>query len=143
VEADASNVRELAKGFEPSVVPDSPVPDNPVVEFVSLVTKIPEGRYAAILPGEDHLRFFKFDKPQTGKWAGYTFVKEQAGDTDHSVRSASRRLIIAGAIAEDPMEAMLTYGREIGRCGHCGRTLTDEDSRAAGIGPVCRRKLSF
>lgn len=31
------------------------------------------------------------------------------------------------------------YGREIGRCGICNRTLTDEESRRIGIGPVCRK----
>lgn len=28
-------------------------------------------------------------------------------------------------------------GRELGHCGVCGRTLTDEESRARGIGPIC------
>ncbi|MES2342166.1 MAG: DUF6011 domain-containing protein [Pseudomonadota bacterium] len=28
----------------------------------------------------------------------------------------------------------------MGECGRCGRTLTDEASRAAGIGPVCASK---
>jgi uncharacterized protein DUF6011 len=35
---------------------------------------------------------------------------------------------------------MVRYGQELGECGHCGRTLTDEASRAAGIGPVCASK---
>ena len=35
-------------------------------------------------------------------------------------------------------EAQVLFGREIGRCGVCGKTLTDETSRALGIGPVCR-----
>jgi len=30
------------------------------------------------------------------------------------------------------------YGRLIGDCCRCGRQLTDETSRALGIGPVCR-----
>ena len=46
-----------------------------------------------------------------------------------------RKIIAAGA--ED---AMRRYGREIGECGHCGRTLTNDASRAAGIGPVCAVK---
>lgn len=46
-----------------------------------------------------------------------------------------RRAIDAGAY-----EAMLRYGRLIGACGHCGRTLTNQESRDAGIGPVCITK---
>lgn len=42
-------------------------------------------------------------------------------------------------IAADPKAAMLRYGRELGECGHCGRTLTNDESRARGIGPVCAR----
>lgn len=42
-------------------------------------------------------------------------------------------------IAAGPKEAMLRFGREIGSCGHCGRTLTNDESRAYGIGPVCRK----
>lgn len=34
------------------------------------------------------------------------------------------------------------FGQLYGMCGVCGRTLTDETSIAAGIGPVCAGKLS-
>jgi Family of unknown function (DUF6011) len=34
-------------------------------------------------------------------------------------------------------ESMRRYGRQIGRCCKCHRTLTDLPSRQAGIGPVC------
>lgn len=48
---------------------------------------------------------------------------------------------ILARIAEEPAEASKRYGREIGCCGVCGRTLTDEVSRAEGIGPVCKAKF--
>lgn len=50
-------------------------------------------------------------------------------------------ITIARKIAEDPKAAMIRFGREIGSCAHCGRTLTDEESRERGIGPVCARKV--
>lgn len=31
------------------------------------------------------------------------------------------------------------YGKFTGRCGCCGRTLTDPDSKLCGIGPECRK----
>jgi uncharacterized protein DUF6011 len=37
-------------------------------------------------------------------------------------------------------EAMIRFGHELGMCGRCGIELTDDESRAAGIGPVCINK---
>jgi len=35
-----------------------------------------------------------------------------------------------------------TSGRITGKCGNCGRRLTDPASKLSGIGPECRRKTS-
>lgn len=45
------------------------------------------------------------------------------------------------ALTDDIPGALAAYGREIGRCGRCHRTLTDQDSRAAGLGPDCASKI--
>jgi hypothetical protein len=105
----------------------------------------PPGRYAILTPwatDPDKLHFFQIDAPDEGRWSGYVFVKEQASDEMHSVKG-ERGIQVIEEIAKDAREAMLRYGREIGKCGHCGRTLTDEESRAYGIGPVCRNKVRF
>lgn len=39
-----------------------------------------------------------------------------------------------------PLEDAKAFGRIYGFCVRCGRTLTDEESIAAGIGPVCSGK---
>lgn len=44
------------------------------------------------------------------------------------------------AIAADPTEAARQYGRDTGTCSCCGRQLTDPESVAAGIGPICAAK---
>lgn len=108
---------------------------------MGLELPFPSGRYAVVEDGV--VKFYKVDLVTEGKWSGHVFVKVQASDDLFAVRSPSARKEILDAIAEDPESAMLMYGQELGKCGHCGRTLTDEDSRAAGIGPVCRRKVSF
>jgi hypothetical protein len=41
------------------------------------------------------------------------------------------------ASAQDPEAAAVAYGKEYGRCSCCGRTLTDPESIARGIGPIC------
>jgi uncharacterized protein DUF6011 len=100
--------------------------------------EVPAGRYA--VEHEGTLKFYRVDRPTEGRWAGYTFVKVQASDDLYPVRGRAAASVLT-AIAADPREAMLRYGREIGSCGHCGRTLTDDASRAAGIGPVCATKF--
>lgn len=102
---------------------------------------VPAGRYAIEVDGT--LKFYVVDRPTEGRWAGYTFVKVQASDDTFPVRSREARTAILAQISDDVEGAMLRYGREIGRCGHCGRTLTNEESRARGIGPVCAGKMGF
>ena len=100
--------------------------------------EVAEGRYAVEMDGKLH--FFKVRRPDEGKWAGYTFVDEQAGPQEYPVKGPRTRVVLA-LIAEAPTEALIRYGHELGRCGVCGLELTDEDSRARGIGPVCASKL--
>lgn len=47
----------------------------------------------------------------------------------------AKKILAAGAY-----ESMILFGQKIGRCGHCGRELTNQESREAGIGPICRSK---
>lgn len=99
--------------------------------------KVEDGRYA-IIDG-DRVRFFQVNSPTSGRWDGYTFVNEQAGSELYSVRNAKQREDILRMIANDD-QALARYGQELGYCGMCNRELTDETSRAIGIGPVCRNK---
>lgn len=54
---------------------------------------------------------------------------------------AQRDAIVA--VCADPMGAAKLYGQETGRCSCCGRELTDADSIAASIGPVCAERYGF
>lgn len=45
------------------------------------------------------------------------------------------------AILADPKAAQVAYGHLTGTCGVCGRLLEDEQSVAAGIGPICAAKF--
>lgn len=46
-------------------------------------------------------------------------------------------------VAANPKEAAITYGRKTGQCSCCGRTLTNPESIALGIGPICAGRWSF
>lgn len=107
----------------------------------NLLATVPEGRYAVDL--DDKLRFYRVDRPTQGKWAGRVFLNVQASDDWHPVHDWNTKRVVFDLIAVDPQAALLRYGKELGHCGHCGRTLTDADSRAKGIGPICAAKLSL
>lgn len=47
------------------------------------------------------------------------------------------------AIAESPLEAAKQYGQKTKQCSCCGRELTNEESKALGIGPICAEKWGF
>ena len=101
---------------------------------------IPAGRYAIVDPLDDVLKFYRVDKPTEGQWKGFTFLNVYASDETYPIKNKEHKKAIMSEIAKDPQAAMTRYGHEIGRCGICGRTLTDETSRARGIGPICAAK---
>lgn len=104
-------------------------------EVAAQPVSVPAGRYAVEF-GET-LAFVQVDRPEEGRWAGYTFVTRQLGDDFVRVSRQQAATILDAIKADGPAEASKRYGRELGECGVCHRKLTNEDSRAAGIGPVC------
>jgi uncharacterized protein DUF6011 len=95
------------------------------------------GRYALVKDGVT--KFYRVSLGK-GQWAGRTFVNAQASDEQYPIRNTTERERILAEIAVNPAEAAQRYGVELGKCSRCGRTLTDETSRALGIGPECRKK---
>lgn len=104
--------------------------------------EVPEGYYAVTSrTGNNDLDFFAVDRPTEGRWAGYVFVKRViGGHVDTPVRGAEARMALEAIVEQGVSESQALYGREIGRCGACNRTLTDELSRELGIGPTCRNR---
>jgi len=102
---------------------------------------VADGRYAITLDGK--LRFFRVNTPTAGRWSGFTFVTEIfGGGAIKAIRGLEVRNEVLAGIANDP-KALARFGQELGSCGKCGRVLTDEESRAIGIGPVCREQLGM
>lgn len=110
------------------------MPADREVSALEDLPNVADGRYA--IPKDDgQLMFYSIKK---GKFK--TFVDVWASDARWPIKNATERLRILEAIKRDP-DAGPRFGREIGRCYVCGRTLTDETSRAEGIGPICRDNL--
>lgn len=93
---------------------------------------VPNGRYAILSTTNDKLMFYSVKQGKS-----VTFVDVWASDARYPVKRSEERHRILEAIKADP-DAGPRFGREIGKCYVCGRTLTDETSRSLGIGPVCR-----
>ncbi len=45
--------------------------------------------------------------------------------------------------AANPLEAIIAFGRQTGKCSICRRPLTDPESVQAGVGPICRAKYGL
>lgn len=138
------DVSRMAEVKTAPMVTTNSADDEAAAEFVPLWLKarhVPAGRYAVEFEGK--VRFFKVDKPNEGKWAGLTFVKEQASDDFYPVRGFRKSEVLLAIAAVGADEASKDYGKLLGVCGVCGRTLTDEQSRAQGIGPVCIAKMGW
>lgn len=110
-------------------------------QIVTVGSKIPEGYYAIGPIGAT--RFYRIDRPTSGKWAGYIFLNVQASDELHPIRNHVERLRVLKAIAEDTRAAAVRYGSEIGRCSQCNKALTNPESLAAGIGPICAERQGW
>lgn len=118
--------------------PVAPAPERRNVKLPD----IPAGHYALDGKGKNETVFYRVDRPESGKWEGYTFVKSVVGGRpDQRVPFAQVASILERIEVEGVNQSALRYGQEIGRCCKCNRTLTDDESRTLGIGPECAKKL--
>lgn len=89
--------------------------------------------------------------PATGRNAGAIYVTESeeylgkiVDGKFHAARECSddqRAAIIE--LCADPVKSAIAYGQQTGVCACCGRELTDPESIARGIGPICAENFGF
>lgn len=91
--------------------------------------------------GRNDLRFYRVQ--HKSGWDSARVFEVIGGRPDSSVDLEPSIAVVASILdIADLGDAMRTFGIEIGVCGRCGEHLTDEESRARGIGPVCARKVA-
>jgi Family of unknown function (DUF6011) len=106
-------------------------------EETAALAAVSTGRYA-VDTDEGHLGFYKVWKSDDGKkFAVYVL----ASDDEHRMVGRAAQGVLRKITEVGPLVASARYGNEIGVCGVCNRKLTDEKSRAAGIGPICASRL--
>jgi hypothetical protein len=103
---------------------------------VILFEGVPEGRYAIDwAEGEvEDIKFYQIKEATL--YAQASAELWQIKDTEHIAK-------VLDAIKIDPKAASILYGLKLGACGVCGRTLTNQESRDFGIGPICREKMGW
>lgn len=92
--------------------------------------------------------------PATGQNAGCIYVVRASDDTylgkitpeDKFLRSRECTEADAATVANvaaDPKAAAEAHGHEYGQCSCCGRELTNPESVARGIGPICQERWGW
>lgn len=110
----------------------------------------PDNRYAIIEPGHyatksltgnNDYDFWRVDRPDEGTYAGKTFVKRVIGGKPSvNVNRPTKFAALEAILTEGIDVCGQRYGVELGQCRRCNRHLTDQVSRAAGIGPDCANR---
>lgn len=105
--------------------------------LVANLPEVPAGRYA--VDGPNGTVFYVVKVKDNGK----VDICVKASNNEHLVpfTVAGYTTILQQILDAGLREATIRYGKELGHCGVCGRELTDETSRAAGIGPVCAQRF--
>jgi hypothetical protein len=111
---------------------------------------VPDASYAIEHPEDGKLRFLEVEHGEAGgQYADWQFVSVRASDEWHKLGKVNpkygtyggKAVALVGALAsmtaEQLLKAAARYGQELGECGYCHRTLTDEDSRRLGYGKIC------
>lgn len=110
---------------------------------------------ASTKTGNPKLRLGKFYisfAPDTGKWGGSLYVKE-TGTRAYLGRITLGKFVCAregqpheaailAAIA-DPSGAAIAHGKLTKQCAVCGITLSNPESVARGIGPICAENMGW
>lgn len=113
---------------------------NECLNVDNALAEIKDGYYAfPSLTGNNDLDFFRVHVK-----AGHReILRVIGGHPDTRIDPKTTKVVVERLIslsADELREAQALFGREIGRCGACGRHLTDEVSRRIGLGADCASK---
>jgi hypothetical protein len=108
---------------------------------------IPVGYYATpSRTGSNDVNFWKVEREDSGKWAGFTFAKRVLGGGSDGqtrlvkIRMSEQRSALAAIARHGLEESRMLYATEMKRCTRCNRDLSDDLSRERGMGDYCWNK---
>jgi hypothetical protein len=106
---------------------------------------VPESKYALVRPNGE-LGFCEVKRGRKGtKWESFVFVDiliGAPGDWRRIPAKGEQRKQILALLAKDGYQnAAVRYSREYTVCACCGSPLSDPESLALGLGPICARRF--
>lgn len=108
----------------------------------AMANALPEGCYALPRRAEagagQSMYFFKIYKTRRGN--RIVMLTGGVGAFAQHTMSTNYQEVALTKIAADPKAAAVRFGHETGTCARCGSPLTEDKSRARGLGPVCVTK---
>ena len=124
----------------------------PAVSVEAIEVAFGKAQQAGIARPKLRLDTFVFSPaPAAGKNAGALYVKEGEAYLGKilngrlfATRDCSQEIqdrILA--VAADPEQAAVAYGKRFGSCSVCSRQLTNEESINRGIGPICASRFGW
>jgi Family of unknown function (DUF6011) len=135
---------------------------RPMVDTSMIEAAFAKARDAASNDGEGlkwlslRLDTFKFsDAPATERFSAAVFVTEGGGEEKRKLGRISGGKFYRSPACDDPTEsrilaaiadpkaAAIAYGQRTGSCSVCGRELTNAESRARSMGPICADKFGW
>lgn len=134
--APAPTIR--AQEWRPSIMPQT----EDVWVMIKDDMLVPRGSYGLETPQPNFtndITFFSVWINDDGsRWTVRMWVSDERQKINRSLQYK-----VLEAIAENPAEAAACYGHNIGKCGICSRKLTNDESRARGIGPICAERFGW
>jgi hypothetical protein len=118
------------------------------------VGSIHDGQFLPGRAADQSIDFDAYPSPHEREQEGFTpegwvdsFTEGREPGTyevfDTYVGVCQRPLQALALIASNPNRAATMHGQRTGRCSCCGRELTNPDSIALGIGPICKDRWGF
>lgn len=126
-----------------TAAPDASAPAKR--DLTDLLGDVPDGLYAfESRTGNNDLDFWIVSTNQgrsNPANKGKRWLARFVGGQGSVNVSPAERNAVAQFLTEQSHDALVAamalFGREVGKCGKCGKSLTDEESRARGLGPTC------
>jgi hypothetical protein len=142
-------IERLIKAKESNQMIQEPEEKPATIIPMDMLMAVPDGRYAARQDENDEYDFFRVSRAKSGRLKDALKIQTQHSDLlkDALIVWPSGRVSVYNRAVErnlllailDTRLAGIRYGRHIGRCMKCGKTLTDNRSRYYGIGPDCEK----
>lgn len=117
---------------------------------ITVDQEIPEGKYdVETIDGTFRLKVRRYghttnvyiedDRADYG-WSRVASIRDGILTPGYAANDETNEAILCLA-SEHAQLFAVAYGKRTGRCGICGRELTDPASIAAGIGPICAQRF--